>query len=86
MDNFPHHQTLPDGTMEEAIGIFLQGSIGTLLARTRKMSFLTATEDTMTSLESTAPYSASDMRDFSGLLKQVQCTSQHESSTHPIRK
>lgn len=30
--------------------------------------------DTMTSLDSTAPYSASHMRDLSGLVKQLICT------------
>lgn len=57
------------------MGYTTHGCIGmTIRLNARARIHTPLSTDTMTSLDSTAPYSASHMRDLSGLVKQLICT------------
>ena len=75
IEQFPCHRKIFPGLLEELMGYTTYGCIGTFIKLVGSTFHNDdhINVDAMTSLDTTIPYTASNMRDLSGLIKQLIC-------------
>jgi hypothetical protein len=75
-DMFPHHRTLSTDVLDQLEGVLLHGSVGeSHLSCNFKLAIPTSVADTMTSVESTMPYSTDVLGTMLSLLEHMKCKS-----------